>query len=310
MERPVAGLDGQSLRSASNAPKTYGLATLRQRFDGTDCLKTADPRQEPLLRNVAAITALAIGISLGLIGCTAEPATREPVGSSTAASSAPQQDEDADHNATIEAFVSAVFEYRYDDAMQHASPGSPAERYVIHQQAVDTGLNANGDGYTDPATEPTVTFDGDTATVVESGQSPYELTDFTFDQEGLVEAWTGKSGPVAEVLWTAPWTGQTGGNTIDLVSAYKANSGSLFVVLKVTANERSTSAFGYSASYSASDGITYTVESSSQPGDIAAGSAGYFILGFPSAPFGGTVNLDGTSPDDYSISWTAQVPVS
>ena len=122
-------------------------------------------------------------------------------------------------------------------------------------------------------------------------------------------SWSGKSGPVADVLWTAPWSGQTGGNTIDLVSAYRANNGGLFVVLKVAANERTTSAYGYSATYSASDGITYTAESASQPQQIANGSAGYFILGFPGAPFGGTVNLEGGSPDDYSISWVVTVPV-
>lgn len=195
--------------------------------------------------------------------------------------------------------------------MQHASPGSAAERYVVHQQAMNTALNANGDGYVEPgAATPTLSFEGDIVNVVEVDQSEYALTDFTFDDAGLVTAWTGKSGPVADVLWTSPWSGQAGGNSVELVSAYKANSGSLFVVLKVTANERATSPFGYSASYSASDGITYTAESASQPQDIAVGSAGYVILSFPSAPFGGTVKLDGTSPDDYSFSWTAQVPVS
>lgn len=261
------------------------------------------------MRTGPAIAVLAIALTVGVAGCTAAPATREPAESSAPASSAPERDQSAEQNATIEALITAIWEDRFEEALQHASPGSPAERYVTHQQALFTGLNANGHGYMDPANEPTLTFDDGSVKVVEVGQSEYTLSDFTFDGDGLVVSWTGKSGPLADVLWTAPWSGQTGGNTIDLVSAYRANSGHLFVILKVSANERTTSVFGYSATYSGSDGITYSAESSSQPEQIATGSAGYVIMNFPGAPFGGTVNLEGSSPDDYSISWAASVPI-
>lgn len=260
------------------------------------------------MRTAPSIAALALALTLGLVGCASAPATRLPAESNAPATSAPERDQSSEQNATIESFISATFEDRFEDGLQHVSPGSPAERYVAHQQAVVTGMNANGDGYADPATDPTFTFEDGTVKVVEYDQSEYALTDFTFDEDGLVVSWVGKSGPVADVLWTDPWTGQTGGNTIDLVSAYRANSGRLFVVLKVAANERTTSVFGYSATYSASDGITYTAETSSQPQEIANGSAGYVILAFPGAPFGGTVNLEGTS-SDYSTSWAARVPV-
>ncbi|WP_199183331.1 hypothetical protein [Cryobacterium sp. Y82] len=261
------------------------------------------------MRTAPSIAALALALALGLVGCASAPATREPAESNASASSASEKDSSSKQDATIEAFISAAFGDGYEDALQHASPGSPAERYVTHQQALFTGLNANGDGETDPADEPTLAFKGGTVQVVQSDQSEYALTDFIFDEDGLVVSWIGKSGPVADVLWTTPWSGQTGGNTIDLVSAYRANGGGLFVVLKVTANERSTNAFGYSATYSASDGITYTADGASQPQQIAVGSAGYVILTFPGAPFGGTVLLEGTSPDDFSISWAASVPV-
>lgn len=262
------------------------------------------------MRTAPSIAVIAVALSISLVGCAAAPSTREPVETSASASSAPEPDEGAEQSATIKAFISAAFEDRFEDASQHASIGSPAERYVAHQQAVNTGLNANGDGYSlDPATEPTMSFDGGTVNVVESDLSEYALSDFVFDDDGLVASWTGKSGPVADVLWTTPWSGQTGGNTIDLVSAYKANSGLLLVVLKVAANERTTSAYGYSATYSASDGITYSAEWASQPEQIATGSAGYVVLTFLGAPFGGAVNLEGTSPDDFSTSWSASVPV-
>lgn len=261
------------------------------------------------MRTAHSIAALALVLTLGLVGCTPAPATREPAEPSPSASSAPERDLSAEQDATIESFISAAFEDRFEEAMQHASPGSPAERYVTHQQAVFTGLNANGEGYADPATDPTLTFDDGTVQVVDPDQSKYALTDFTFDEDGLVVSWTGKSGPVADVLWTTPWSGQSGGNTIDLVSAYRANGGGLYVVLKVTANERTTTSFGHTATYSASDGITYTADGASQPQQIAAGSAGYVIITFPGAPFGGTVTLEGTNPDDYSISWAASVPV-
>jgi hypothetical protein len=263
-----------------------------------------------IMRIPAALIAIALGISLGVAGCTAQPASREADATAAPASTAPERDESAEQNATIEAFVSAVFEDRYDEARQHASPGSPAERYITHQEAIDTALTANGDGQAGTTTEPTLTFEDGVPTIVEPGANEFTLTDFTFDENGLVVAWTGKSGPVGDVLWTTPWTGQTGGNTVELVSAYKTNSGALQAVLKVTANERATSPYGYSSTYSASDGITYSVEWASQPQDIAAGSAAYIVVSFPGAPFGGTINLDGSSPDDYSLSWAAQVPVS
>lgn len=263
-----------------------------------------------IMRIPAALIAIALGISLGVAGCTAQPASREADTTTAPATTAAERDESAEQNATIEAFVSAVFAERYDEALQHASPGSPAESYVTHLLAINTALTANGDAQTDTTTEPTQTFEDGVVTVVEPGTGEYTLADFTFDENGLVVAWTGKSGPVGDVLWTIPWTGQTGGNTIELISAYKTNSGALQAVLKVTANERATSPYGYSSTYSASDGITYSVEWASQPQDIAAGSAAYIVVSFPGAPFGGTINLDGSSPDDYSVSWAAQIPVS
>jgi hypothetical protein len=255
------------------------------------------------------VTTIALSFVLFVTACTAQPATREPVPTSSPNPTA-AIDESAEANATLQAFSTAVFEERLDDAVQYVSPGSVAERYLTHQQALETGFNANGEGQSDPADRPTLTFSDGVATITYVDSEPYTWDDFAFDEDGLVRSWTGKSGPIADTLWTQPWTGQSGGNTIDLVSAYRSSSGSLFVILKVTANEGATSPFAYSATYSASDGITYSVESASQPQDIAAGSAGYVIMTFSGAPFGGTVNFDGSSPDDYSVSWNASIPIA
>lgn len=257
---------------------------------------------------VGTAAALAFTFSLALSSCSAEPATREPVETTAPASTEPEVDASAEQNATIEAFISAVYAFRFDEAMQYASPGSAAERYLTQQQSLKTALDTNGDGGN--WEEPTITFDGGIVNLVYPDQSEIVLKDFIFDDDGLAESWSSPSGPIEDVLWTTPWSGQTGGNTFDLVSAYKANTGVLFVVLKLTANERTTEGYGYSATYSGADGITYSAQSASQPQSIAAGSAGYVVLMFPGAPFGGTVNLDGSSPDDYSAIWSVQVPVS
>lgn len=263
-----------------------------------------------MVRKAAAITTAVLVLTLGVAGCTASPATRVPSQSSSP-TSAPVMDQSDEQNATIKAFVSAAWQSRYDEATQYVSPGSVAERYVVHQKAVMTAYAANGEGSTDSEAQPTLTFTDGVVTVAEgTGATPYTLTDFTFDDGGLVTSWTGRSGAVAAALWTQPWSGQTGGNTVDLVSAYKANSGALLVVLKVAANEAATAPYGYSATYSASDGITYSATSASQPQTIAAGSAGYLVLIFDGAPFGGTVTVEGANPADYSISWTATVPVA
>lgn len=267
-----------------------------------------------MVRKAAAITTAVLVLTLGVAGCTASPATRAPSQTSSPTSApagTPAIDQNAEQNATIEAFVSAAWQSRHDEATQYVSPGSAAERYVVHQKAVATAYAANGEGSTDPEAQPTLTFTNGVATVADgAAATPYTLTDFTFDDNGLITSWTGRSGPVADALWTQPWSGQTGGNTVDLVSAYKANSGALLVVLKVAANEAATSPYGYSATYSASDGITYSATSASQPQTIAAGSAGYLVLIFDGAPFGGTVNVEGANPADYSISWAATVSVT
>ncbi|MGK9149454.1 hypothetical protein KXS11_17605 [Plantibacter flavus] len=259
-------------------------------------------------RTIAA-TVAALALIVSLTGCTVAPASREATaGASPTATAVANQT--SEQNATIKAFVTAAFGDSYEVATQHASPGSAAERYVVHQQAVNAAFNANGDGQNDPANDPTLTFEDGVVTVVQAEIGTYTLSDFTFDDDGLVSGWTGKSGTVESTLWTQPWAGDIGGNTLELVSAYKANSGSLFVVLKATASTQSISPYGYSATYSASDGITYSVVGSSQPQSIAAGSAGYVVLIFDGAPFGGTVNLSGASPEDFSAIWAASIPVS
>jgi hypothetical protein len=159
--------------------------------------------------------------------------------------------------------------------------------------------------------EPTLTFaDDGSATATYSEGSSFVWSDFQFDDRGLITSWTTPSGDLAGLLWTQDWQGTVGPNTYTLVSAYKANSGDLYVTLRVDAGQ-ATSLSHYSASLVGADSINYSVDAASGPrNDIPAGSSAFIVLIFPQAPFGGTVHLPGYYPDDMSSSIDVAIPVS
>lgn len=251
---------------------------------------------------------LLVGL-LGMTACAEPGSVADKVRSESSATATNAAESEFDTKAVTKEFVTAVYANDLENALPLTSPGSPAARYVTHQQATQKAYQVNGDATTEE--EPTLTFDDDGAvTVTYSDGTSFIWTDFQFDDRGLVSSWVTPSGDLTALLWTQDWQGVVGANTYTLVSAYKANGGDLFVTLRVDAGQQ-TSLFYYSATLVGADSITYSVTGTSGPrSDITAGSSAFVVLIFPQAPFGGTVRLQGYYPDDPSSTVEVAVPVA
>jgi len=261
-----------------------------------------------------AVPAILLVGALGLAGC-AGPATRasDAVPAVTASSSPVEESASGRETATIEAFVKAAHDVDndYDAALAHTSPGSLAERYLMHLKASHTALKANGDYY-DDGVQPSLSVDDGVASVTYPDGQSYEWSDFEFDDNGLISTFSNPGGSLDDVLWDGqPWSAQGGGATVERVSAYRSSSGLLTVVLKVTAADNPVSVYSFNATYAASDGIQYTssMDGSEPSADIQVGSAGYVVVTFPEAPFGGVLRLEVTNPITYDRA-VVEVPIA
>jgi len=129
----------------------------------------------------------------------------------------------------------------------------------------------------------------------------YTVLRFTYDQ-GRVTGWTGKSGPIDNVLWTRETSGKSRGRKAVLKSAYLSNAG----YLNVTVELSSSVGTGWGdATYTAKGGYRQTASNQGAQ-DLAKGEKTLAYLVFEDAKFGGVMHLeyydaDGTSQGDWSL---------
>jgi hypothetical protein len=125
--------------------------------------------------------------------------------------------------------------------------------------------------------------------------------DFTYEA-GKVTGWTGKSGPVKDVLWTRTTRDESRGRRAELKSAYLSNIGTLIAGVELASSEASQF---WEAEYTARGGYR---QAASEYGarDLSEGekTLGYYI--FEDAKFGGTLHIpysdgDGTSQGDWEL---------
>jgi len=181
--------------------------------------------------------------------------------------------------------------------------GSPAERYMAHQVAGDKAIKLAG---TYTAVDPdTVTIDGNekpgsVKIEIDNGdEDPTEYTwkDFKFDPAGKIKSWTGKSGPIESVLWSRE--SKADGRAVDgrLVSAYRTNAGSMYVVVEWRA-KRSVKLF--SATYTAHGGYRQkATEEGLYEVDKGEKILSYYV--FDDAEFGGKMRIDVSDANGYEI---------
>ena len=206
--------------------------------------------------------------------------------------------------ATAVKFTKLAHKEKYGEAAELALPESPAARYLAHQTLFRKAERINGitplDRQTsfkpDPATGSIKITDKD-----DQNRLTYTWRDFQYDQ-GKVVSWTGKSGPVQDVLWTRETSGKSRGRKAVLKSAYRSNGGNLLVVAELSSSKGTS--WG-DAEYTAKGGYRQTVAEQGAS-DLAKGekTLAYFLV--EDAKFGGTLHMpyytaSGTAEGDWQL---------
>lgn len=251
------------------------------------------------MRRITTVVALLVLLT----ACSPGPATVVTVTATAPASqSSPTPEPSVNGWDNAQAFAGAALKGNYDEAKAYAASGSAAERYLTHMVAINEAMVAAGDGGMEEPDD--VTYDA------AAGSVSYTYTDadvtaewnrFEYDGGGKVISWsTGKSDTkLSDRLWTKPAKASVAHATVQLVSAYKNDSG-LFVVLDVKAKDRSINP-DCGALLDDSKHRQREAADCSAPDKITKGSSGYVALTFEGAAFGGTLRykVESANYDDY-----------
>ena len=259
-------------------------------------------------------------LALSLASCSGSGANDLPAQqvSSYQPSVSTPPDETATPDATSDfdtavKFTKLAHTNEYKEAAELVVPESPAERYVVHQTLYRRALRAS-QGYAPedvpPEFEPDpakgsikIIFLAQAETQQEATENAtsYTWKDFTY-KGGKIASWTGKSGPVEDVLWTRTTHAASRGRRAELKSAYLSDIGSLIAVVELWTSQPSKFLEG---EYTARGGDR---QAASEYGarDLSEGekTLGYYV--FEDAKFGGTLRIpytdgDGSSQGDWKL---------
>jgi hypothetical protein len=246
---------------------------------------------------------------LTLAGCSGGGKKDRPAGAaseptvSTPADETPTPSLTTDFASALE-FTKLIYRDKYAKAAELTVPESPAARYVAHQVLVYKAERLTG---MEPA-DGKASFKPDAAAGSiaatwkdDQGKTTSIWRDFTFEQ-GKLTGWTGKSGPVKDVLWTRTTSDSSRGVKAKLASAYRASSGNLWVTVELSADR--PRGFG-DAEYAARGGYRQTA-AEQNASDLSRGekTLAYFL--FKGAKFGGTLHIPyydetGSSYGDWEL---------
>lgn len=261
----------------------------------------------------AAFLALVAGCSSGGAGTTptaeSTPAVSLPgdrPGSPTPAATSPGGT--AGSFSTAVEFTRLVQLGDYGAAGGLVADSSPAARYLAHQIAYQRAYELNGQPLTNPDPDD-VTIDGDEKSgsirieIVDGDDTVrYTWKDFAFDGAGKVTAWTGKSGPIDDALWSKSDTAKAHGVTAKLVSAYMTNGGDLVIVTDLSSPGRAVRVDD--AVYTPTDGYRQQ-DTAGLYTKVGKGERAMTVFSFPDAKIGGKLQLElgRLDPDDQSSSY-------
>lgn len=228
-----------------------------------------------------------------------------PPDTTPTASPTPTEDPASDDFETAVEFTELTHQDDHSAAAELAKPESPAARYLAHQT-----LYAKAEtiaGVESDTSIPTVKADPKTKSIkitipadepVEGEKADKALTytwkDFTFEN-GKVTGWTGASGPVKDVLWTRETTAESEGRKAVLKSAYKANSGNVFITAELFS--KVATSFNYSE-YAAKDGYRQGA-TDEHTSELSKGekTLAYFVI--EKAEFGGVLHIPYTDAEGF-----------
>jgi hypothetical protein len=264
------------------------------------------------MKKIISAAAMLTAAALALAGCSGGGASDHPAQSqsepavSTASDETPSAEPIGDF-ATAVKFTKLTHANEYREANQLVAPESPAARYLVHQVKIDKAQSIAGYDASEEE-RPSVKPDPATGSIKikfekteESPALSYVWKDFAFEQ-GKITGWTGKSGPIQDVLWSRTTTDSKLSTRAKLESAYRGNNGNLYVVVELSASKGR--GFG-DAEYSARGGYRQAVLEQSAS-DLSKGekTLAYFV--FKNAKFGGTLHIPfydetGSSYGDWEL---------
>ena len=261
---------------------------------------------------LAILTAALLGLSACSGGSGGAQASQAPSGDVTVStppdtptpSPTPTEDPNKDFKTAVE-FTTLTHNDEHAEAARLVKPESPAARYLAHQTLAAKAEKIGGAPDNDEV--PTiksdaktqsikVTFAADEPVEGEKAKKPltYTWKDFTFD-DGKITGWTGKSGPVKNVLWTRETTAAAKGRKAVLKSAYKANSGALVIVVELSSKVATGFTYG---EYAANGGYRQEV-SDQYDSELSKGEKTLAEFVVPDAPFGGKLHIPFTDAEGF-----------
>ena len=258
----------------------------------------------------AAATATLLALAAGCSGGGANDPAQEPQQAEPTVSTPMDQTptpEPVGDFATAVKFTKLSHQQRHKEANELVVPESPAARYLAHQVLITKAQSIAGYDSSDEP-QPSIKPDAATASIkikfAKTEDSPalsYVWKDFTFEQ-GKITGWTGKSGPVKDVLWSRTTTDSKLSPRAKLESAYRSNNGNLFVVVELSASKGR--GFG-DAEYSARGGYRQAV-AEQNASDLSKGEKTLAYFAFKNAKFGGTLHIPfyddtGSSYGDWTL---------
>ena len=261
--------------------------------------------------NCGRVAAAILGATLALAGCSGggagDPAQQTEPTVSTPADEIPAPSPMSDDFSTAARFTKLSHQNRHKEANALVVPESPAARYLAHQTLINKAQSIAGYDQSEDE-EPSVKPDPATGSIkfkfAKTEREPalsYIWRDFTFEQ-GKITGWTGKSGPVTDVLWTRTTTDSKLSTKAKLESAYRSNSGNLYIVVELSAGK--SRGFG-EAEYAAHGGYRQTVMEQNAS-DLSKGEKTLAYFTFKNAKFGGTLHIPfydqtGSSYGDWAL---------
>lgn len=197
--------------------------------------------------------------------------------------------------ANAKKFTRAALSDDFDTASSLTSADSAAARYIEHQQNVAKAQKLEGT-YTK---DDDFTMDPNNSAEsieIEQGDLSYAWKSFTYDSQGLVTGWTGKRRPVGESLWNKSDADSASGVKAEVLSAYRANGGAVWVVLEVQSSNKVNLPL-WEAKYVAEDDYSQKPSSATNISELKKGEKTLVYLTFDDAKFGGKLSIEVSSPD-------------
>lgn len=188
-------------------------------------------------------------------------------------------------------FATAIADGDNSAAATMVVPGSPAARYVTHQQLV---AQAWAESESDAPPRPSVTVADDPASLevrlTPDGSPTTVWRDFAVDADGAVKSWSADSGPVAQSLWKRDSRVTNQGGSFELRSAYRTGAGVLVVVVEIKAGGRSLEA--YTPTYVDQAGHEHKATAWSFSDILPAGKSVLAVYVFDDTELGGTLRYE------------------